>query len=112
IEQAVGALQKAVEREPGNAAMRSELGAALTHGGWLEQGIEQLHKSLVLNAASADAWTNLARALMDQGQIEEAASAIRRALQLRPDEARWSTLLLLLNYHPDYDAEAIAREQR
>ena len=44
------------------------------------------------------------------GRQDEAIAAFRKSLELRPDAETHGNMILSMHYHPDYDAQAIARE--
>ncbi len=56
---------------------------------------------------------NLGNALKDQGQLDDAMAAYRQAMNLKPDDGRYhSNLIVAMLYHPGYDQRAIGEECR
>jgi tetratricopeptide (TPR) repeat protein len=74
-------------------AVRSNLGAAYSRLGRLEEAVEQQRRALELAGGNADVRLNLAIALSKAGRIPEAAEEAARVLEAKPDHR--SALLLL-----------------
>ena len=96
--EAVAALQNAVKLEPEGGEANYQLGLALVRAGRKEEGAAQLKKGRELVAAGDRAQNALldiadGRAALDRGDLEEAASKFRRAIQLRPESAEPQRLL-------------------
>ena len=96
--EALTALQNAVKLEPASGEANYQLGLALVRAGRKEEGAAQLKKGRELVAAGDRAQNALldiadGRAALDRGDLEEAASKFRRALQLRPESAEAQRLL-------------------
>jgi tetratricopeptide (TPR) repeat protein len=99
--EAVAALQNAVKLEPEgplSGEANYQLGLALVRAGRKEEGAAQLKKGRELVAAGDRARNALldvadGRAALDRGDLEEAASKFRRAIQLRPESAEAQRLL-------------------
>jgi tetratricopeptide (TPR) repeat protein len=96
--EAVEALQKAVRLEPEGGEANYQLGLALVRAGRKEEGAAQLERGRELVAAGDRAQNALldiadGRAALDRGDLEEAASKFRRAIQLRPEAAEPQRLL-------------------
>ena len=96
---------------PAFAEAHGNLGIALKEAGQLDEAIVSFRQAIALKPAFREACGNLGNALKDQGRLEEATAAYRHAIALHPDFTdAHSNLLLNLNYHPAYDARAIADE--
>jgi serine/threonine-protein kinase len=78
-------LQRALQLDPDNAAVRTRYGALLLSLGRFEQGVSEARRALALEPASAYLHHELATALTYTGQYEAADSSERRALALSPD---------------------------
>ena len=96
--EAVAALQNAVRLEPEGGEANYQLGLALVRAGRKEEGAAQIKKGRDLVAAGDRAQNALldiadGRAALDRGDLEEAASKFRRAIQLRPESAEAQRLL-------------------
>ena len=96
--EALTALQNAVKLEPEGGEANYQLGLALVRAGRKEEGAAQLKKGRELVAAGDRAQNALldiadGRAALDRGDLDEAASKFRHALQLRPESAEAQRLL-------------------
>jgi tetratricopeptide (TPR) repeat protein len=96
--EAVAALQNAVKLEPESGEANYQLGLALVRAGRREEGAAQLKKGRELVAANdrtQNALLDIAdgRAALDRGELDEAASKFRRALELRPESQEAQRLL-------------------
>jgi tetratricopeptide (TPR) repeat protein len=104
---AVAALQTAVKLEPEGGEANYQLGLALVRAGRKEEGAAQLKKGRELVAAGDRAQNALldvadGRAALARGDLDEAVSKFRRALELRPESPEPQRLL----------AEALARREK
>ena len=95
---AVAALQNAVKMEPEGGEANYQLGLALVRAGRREEGAAQIKKGRDLVAAgdrAQNAQLDIAdgRAALDRGDLDEAASKFRRAIQLRPESTEAQRLL-------------------
>jgi tetratricopeptide (TPR) repeat protein len=79
--------QHALEVAEDNYVARDALGLALAAQGRLDEGRQQLLRSLELNPHSAPTHGNLALVLERQGQLEEAAQQFQESLRIKPDSA-------------------------
>ena len=84
--------------EPEGGEANYQLGLALVRAGRKEEGAAQLKRGRELVAAGDRAQNALldvadGRAALDRGDLEEAASKFRRAIQLRPESAEPQRLL-------------------
>jgi tetratricopeptide (TPR) repeat protein len=89
---AVAALQSAVRLEPESGEANYQLGLALVRAGRKEEGAAQLKKGRELVAASDRAQNALldiadGQAALERGELEEAESKFRRALEMNPRAA-------------------------
>ncbi|WP_422002628.1 tetratricopeptide repeat protein [Reyranella sp.] len=87
--------------QPGNAAIRVQLGHALKEQGELEGAEEAYSAALQADPGSADAMVQLGHVLRRQGRRADAVASYRRALDIAPesdDAAR--SLLAAVGYSP------------
>jgi tetratricopeptide (TPR) repeat protein len=96
--EAVAALQNAVKLEPEGGEANYQLGLALVRAGRKEEGAAQIKRGRDLVAAgdrTQNALLDIAdgRAALDRGDLEEAVSKFRRALELRPESPEPQRLL-------------------
>lgn len=97
--EAVAALQNAVKLEPEGGEANYQLGLALVRAGRKEEGAAQLKRGRELVAAGDRAQNALldvadGRAALDRGDLDEAVSKFRRAIQLRPEATEPQHLLM------------------
>jgi len=76
------AYQTALAAWPGNLFARLALGNAAYRQRQLESAKVQYRQATVDHPDAGDAWNNLAQVLFDQGEIQEAAHAARRAVAI------------------------------
>ena len=113
IVEAIAAYRQAVALRLNYVEAHYNLGNALSDKGRLDEAIAAYRQAINLKPDYAEAYSNMAIALRDKGQLDEALTAYRQAIALKPNYPEGhSNLLLALNYHPGFDAPAIAREQR
>ena len=77
--------QDCVDKRPGNAAARNNLGQALLREGRLEQAMLHLEQAVRINPAMTEAYSNLAGVMDRSGRSAEAIELLERALALNPD---------------------------
>jgi len=80
-----GRARLAVERYPESGIAWRVLGVSLQAQG--KDGLPALQKAVELMPDDADAYSNLGRAQLQAGRIDDAAASYRRALAIRPDFA-------------------------
>jgi predicted O-linked N-acetylglucosamine transferase (SPINDLY family) len=108
---AVDLMRRAIRLKPDYAAAWGNLGKALKESGQLDDAIAAYRQAIVLRADLAIAHNNLGVALDRAGQTDEAIAAYRSAIAIDPNFAEaHSNLAYVLQFHPDYDAHAIAEE--
>lgn len=105
--------QKILAIQPSDAAALNNSGVVLQRFGNTEQAIAAYQQFLRYYPNNAAVCSNLGTALQDCGRIDEALVSLRRAIRLDPNMlAANSALLIILQYHPNYDARAIYEESR
>ena len=91
-----GPFEAAVKLDPRFATARVNLGAVLLDAGEIDKAAAQLDRAIALMGHTPDAAYPLylrAKAYTSQNQIEQAAAALRQAINLQPDFAEaWSDL--------------------
>jgi predicted O-linked N-acetylglucosamine transferase (SPINDLY family) len=111
--EAIASFQHALQLQPGSAQAHNNLGNALRRLGGFEEALTSYESALQAQPDLAEVHGNRASVFRDLGRLDEAISAYRTALQFKPDAVQLhSSLVFLLQYHPDYDAEAILAEAR
>ncbi len=93
LEGAVRAYREALAALPGNAQLRSNLGAALAALGRYEEAIASYREALELAPGDARIRTNLALAYYKSAEIPRAAEELQALHDSQPDDLR-TTLLL------------------
>ncbi len=84
---AVDLLTRAAPRDPGSAALHSNLGLALRAVGRIEDAAASFRRALALKPDVAETHSNLGNALLEQGKVDAAAAAFARAVALNPNLA-------------------------
>ena len=77
-------LQKAVEREPGNARLHSELGALLLTLGRVAEAVAELEQAAKLEPGDARVLLLFGQALKRRGQLQQALLVLQRSLERDP----------------------------
>jgi tetratricopeptide (TPR) repeat protein len=77
----------ALAENPDDPALLRAAGRASFELG-LDDAVPHLSRVTELEPDDAEAWHDLAVALINEGRLEEASEAFRKALSLRPDDAR------------------------
>lgn len=104
-------LERAAERDPGNARVLMHLGIALRRNGRIEDAIGVYRRAIELDPR-ASTLLNLGRAEREAGRVEASIATFRRALELKRDSPEaWSMLSNALR-HAGRSSEALdaARE--
>ncbi|WP_051340629.1 tetratricopeptide repeat protein [Azospirillum halopraeferens] len=77
--------RRVLARQPGNVAVRANLGAALRGQGRSEAAIACYRNALMIDPATASVHYNLGNALRAAGRREEATARLRAAARVQPD---------------------------
>ncbi len=93
FEEAQGLYQKVLRREPNNVHATRLLGAVEIALGRYRKAERRLRAAVAMDPDYFAAWTDLARALIEQERFEEAGDALRRAIDLEPESAYPRALL-------------------
>jgi protein O-GlcNAc transferase len=113
LDEAIAAYRQAVALQPNLAETQSNLGDLLKEKGELDEAIAAYQQAVALKPDFAKAHGNLGNVLKESGRLDEAIAAYRRTIALRPDFVdAHDNLVYTLNFHPAYDARAIAEESR
>jgi tetratricopeptide (TPR) repeat protein len=80
--------KKAVELNPDDARVHTNLGTALEETGKPEEALAEYRRSLELNDQSSQAHNNLGSILAQQGKLDEALAQFERAVELNPENGR------------------------
>lgn len=80
------AYRRALERDPGAAALHNELGDALAVGNRFDEAVVEYREAVRLDPRDDDAWHDLGVSLMARQRRKEAREALERAAQLTARE--------------------------
>jgi predicted O-linked N-acetylglucosamine transferase (SPINDLY family) len=106
-------LRRAAQLQPRSAQIYHNLAFALRINGSADEAIAEFNRAIQIKPDFAEAHSNLGNALIDIGRFDEGIASHRQAVRLRPDDAKeHSNLILILHYHPGYDARMIHEELR
>jgi tetratricopeptide (TPR) repeat protein len=75
-------LLQASPQDPNLLRLAGKAGVELGH----DDAVGQLEQAAAVDAENPDAWRDLADALLAEGRIEEAAKAMKQAIERRPDD--------------------------
>jgi predicted O-linked N-acetylglucosamine transferase (SPINDLY family) len=113
FQESAAAYRQAIALRPNYAEAYNNLGVVLTLISDVDAAVTACRKAIELNPNLPEAYCNLGNILKDLGVLDDAIAAYRHAIELRPDLAvAHNNLVFLPQYHPGYDARAIAEEQR
>jgi predicted O-linked N-acetylglucosamine transferase (SPINDLY family) len=107
---AVDLLRRAAELAPQNDSCHANLGMALGAAGRFVEAEAALRTALQLDGRRGDSWNYLGDALLHTGRLEEAIACFRRSLEVQPDAAVGSKLLIVLHCHPASTPAALLEE--
>jgi predicted O-linked N-acetylglucosamine transferase (SPINDLY family) len=111
FEEAIAACRRAIALNPNLPDAYNSLGNALKDVGKLDEAIAAYRRAIELNPSLTQGLNNLGFALFEEGQLDEAIAVFRRGIAIDPDNASLdSNLVFALQFHPAYDARAIAQE--
>lgn len=86
-EVAINYFQQALEINPNDVIMRSDLGGFLSMLGRMDEAIIELKKAILVDPNHALAHMNLGVAYMKKGMLDESMSELKRAVALNPNDA-------------------------
>jgi tetratricopeptide (TPR) repeat protein len=86
-------LRRAVEINPTNDVMQSNLALVLARQGRLLEATDHFRRALNINPADPATLNNLGIALAQQGKLDEAIQRFERALEIKPNDASGHTNL-------------------
>jgi protein O-GlcNAc transferase len=111
VEAAVASYREALRLNPSLGQVHFNLGNAQERLKRLDEAAAAYREAVRLKPDLAEAYYNLGRVLKDQGQVAQAMAAYREAMRLRPESSLFhSSLLFVMNYLPEGDAQMIATE--
>lgn len=100
---AIAAYLKGLKKEPKNANVWNNVGAALLNIKQYAEAYDACRKALAINPKHALAWNNLGSALLNINKYPEAVDAYRKAVALDPRPAiAWNNLGKALNNTKQY----------
>jgi predicted O-linked N-acetylglucosamine transferase (SPINDLY family) len=113
FEQSMTAYQRAIQLKPEYAPAWFNMGNTLEKFRRMEEAIAAYRRAIELKPDFPEAFNNLGGALKDMGELDEAIAAYRQAIALEPGYiGAHSNLAYTLQFHPGWDAHAIAEEYR
>lgn len=118
IPEAIEVLEKLIADNPAapasvRASLYANLALVQVRSNLFEQAEQSCRIALQFDPAYVPAHNNLAQALKERGLLSDSVAQQRIAIGLSPASAEiHSNLLLDINYLPDFDAMACAREHR
>jgi len=112
VDEAIEQFQKAVEINPNDAQIRSNLGGAFLQKNQTDEAIEQFQKALEIKSNYADARNNLGVALLQKGQVDEAMGQFQKVLEIKPSHAQAHYNLGLALFQKGLMNEAMAEYQK
>lgn len=113
LDEAIAAYREAIALRPDDPRIYNNLGNALKETGRPDEAVAAYRQALDLYPADPVALNNLGNALASKGQLDEAIAAYREATGIKPDFSdAHSNMLMFMNYHPSFEASAIAEEHR
>lgn len=111
IDEAIICCKKAIALNPNLVNAIYNLGNALQDKGQLDEAIEYYQKALQHDSNHIGAYTNLGHVSQSRGQLDKAEMYFRRAMEIKPDDLiPHQALLMLMNYNPNHNAQAIFSE--
>ena len=109
---ALPALQKAIQFLPDDAEAHNNLGAALSGIRQFDNGLASYRRALKIKPNYAEAHSNLGNLLRELGQFDNALVSYRRALKIKPDYAEAHNNLGLALYFLGQTEKAQASYRR
>jgi protein O-GlcNAc transferase len=111
IDEAIICYKKAIALNPNLVNAIYGLANALQDKGQLDEAIEYYQKALQHDSNHIRAYTNLGHVFQSRGQLDKAETYYRRAMEIKPDDLiPHQALLMLMNYNPNHNAQAIFSE--
>lgn len=110
LEDAVASMSRAIALDPRHADWLSNLGSLHGERLELEESIARLREAVAIDPAFADAHASLGVALLRTGRLAQAREAVRRALELAPDQAHLESQWLLWGHYDEGMPRAVLRE--
>jgi predicted O-linked N-acetylglucosamine transferase (SPINDLY family) len=96
---ALSAYMRALELSPGVAKLWVNLGVCQHRTGAFDAARESFERALALDPDAPDTLVNLAASLTAESRYAEALPLLRKALQLRPEDAQAQSTLLYVQQH-------------
>jgi tetratricopeptide (TPR) repeat protein len=107
VDEAIGHYREAIRLAPGLSTAHVSLGVALAGQGKLDEALKELLEGVRLDP-TASSWSRVASAYTALGRSDDAISAYREAIRLKPDFAEAHNDLGFLYYRLNRPEEAIA----
>ena len=113
VSAAIEKYRQALQLDPNCGPARCNLANTLALCGWIEEALVEFEKARQIVPHDADVIVKHGSCLQSQGRLDEAIAAYRTAIRLNNHTPEHHSILLYaLNYHPDYDSQAVLAEHR
>jgi tetratricopeptide (TPR) repeat protein len=86
-EEAIEALDKALEIKPDDAAALYSKGAALLNLNWYDEALKAFDKAINIRPGDANSWRGKGAALLNLDRYDEALKVFDKAIDIKPDVA-------------------------
>lgn len=104
---------KNILKQSSDIVTLNKLGSLYQHMGRLTEALEYQTKAIEVESHRPELWANLARVLMETGQIRKGIDLLRKAIDHMPDNAQaHSNLLFRLHQLPELDPQMLFEEHK
>ena len=112
-DEAAACCRRALELKPDFADAHHTMGILSAKQEKFDEAAACYRKALGLQPDHPDALANYGVCMQSQGRLDEAIESFRAAIRLNDQNPNYhGNLVYALNYHPDYDSQAVLAEHR